>query len=117
MTNTNNKHYFIKSIIAFVLLSFVSAGTALAIDIDIINTITTSDFTKIVSNFIKWSLGVAGSVALVALIVGGVMYMTSAGEEQKATQAKKLILWTIIGLVVILLSYAILSLINEIFVK
>ncbi|MEX1111979.1 MAG: hypothetical protein WEC84_00805 [Candidatus Andersenbacteria bacterium] len=40
-------------------------------------------------------------LAVAAIIVGGVMYLVSGGDEDKAKKAKKLILAAIIGLVVI----------------
>ncbi len=76
-----------------------------------------TDLSTIIANLINFILGVAGSLALIALVIGGVMYMTSVGDEQKATQAKKYIFWAIAGLVVILLSYIIITLIDLIFVK
>ncbi|MFZ2969700.1 MAG: hypothetical protein WA063_00980 [Minisyncoccia bacterium] len=83
----------------------------------ITNPIATSDFAKIVANFLKWILGVAGSIALIMLIVGGIMYMTSAGDQQKATSAKKMIMITLAGLMLVLLSYSILVVLDRILTK
>jgi len=79
------------------------------------NPIATSDFAKIVTNFLKWFLSVAGSFALIMLIVAGIMYMTAAGDPQKAASAKKMVLITLGGLILSLLSYSILVIINDIF--
>ena len=53
---------------------------------------------------------IAGPFALLSLIVGGVMYMFAAGEEEKIGKAKKLIMWSLIGLVVIYGAFSIVSL-------
>ena len=77
------------------------------VSVNIDNPISANDFTKIIENTLLWVLGVTGSIALLAFIAGGVMYMMSAGDEQKITTAKKIFNFTIIGLILILLSYSI----------
>lgn len=81
------------------------------------NAIATSDFTKIVANFLKWMLSVAGAMALILLIFAGMMYMTSAGDPQKASSAKKMIFITVGGLLLALLSYSILVILDNILTK
>ena len=56
-----------------------------------------------------WILSIVGSLALLVLIFGGVMYMTSTGEEQRILTAKKIITFAIIGLVLILISYSVIK--------
>ena len=103
---------FYGAIIATVLCaSNVLAQT----DVTISNPITTSDFTEIIENTLLWALEVAGSIALLMLIFGGVMYITSAGDEQKVATAKKIFNFTVIGLVLILLSYSIIKVVSDIF--
>lgn len=50
-------------------------------------------------------LGVVGAlaavIALAALVYGAVIYITSLGEETRAAQAKKIILYAIVGLIVL----------------
>lgn len=99
------------------VFKMVYANKANAIAINVANPISTSDFAKLVENVLLWVLSVAGSLAIFAFIVGGIMYMTSSGDEQKANSAKKVIMWTIIGLTLILASYAIIVVIDAIFTK
>jgi len=51
----------------------------------------------------------AGIVAVIVIIIGGVSYMLSRGDSQKVQKGKNTILYGIIGLVVVLLSFAIVS--------
>lgn len=85
--------------------------------ISIKNPIGTNDFTTLVQNVLKWVLSVVGGVALLMLIYGGMLYISSAGDQKQAEQGKKVVTWTILGLVVILLSYSIMRVVNEIFTK
>jgi hypothetical protein len=85
--------------------------------VDIPNLIGATSFTQLVQNILKWMLGMAGSVALLMLIYGGVIYITSTGDQTKAQQGKKIVTWTIAGLFVILMSYSFILVLDEIFTK
>lgn len=52
-------------------------------------------------------LSFMGIIFLVLIMYGGYVWMTSAGNEQKVYQAKKIITNSIIGTVIIMSSYAI----------
>lgn len=75
--------------------------------IEITNPISTGSFSDLIENVLLWVLGIAGSLSLLMLITGGVLYVIAAGDEQKAESAKKMITWTILGLALILASYSI----------
>ncbi len=51
-----------------------------------------------------WLLMAAGALAVVFLIIGGLQYMTSAGNAEKAAAGKKTIIYALIGVAVVLLS-------------
>ena len=76
-------------------------------EVGVKNPTKTADFAQIVENTIIWALSIIGSLALLMLIIGGVMYMGSTGDEQKVLTAKKIVTYAIIGLILILLSYSI----------
>jgi len=65
-------------------------------------------------NLVFWALTFAGLVALLLVIFGGFKYMTSGGDQKAVEGGKKTITWAIIGLVVILLSFAIVRFIADI---
>lgn len=68
-----------------------------------------TDIRLVVARIIRTALGLLGIVALVLILYGGVVWMTSGGDEEKVSQAKKILLNAVIGLVIILSSYAIAS--------
>lgn len=53
---------------------------------------------------------IVGPLALLSLVAGGVMYLFAAGNDELLGRAKKIILWSIIGIVVIYGAFAIVSL-------
>lgn len=64
-------------------------------------------------NFIyNYGLGVGGILAAVVLMAGGLLWLVSAGDVSKITQAKSLILGSITGLMILFGSYILLIQIN-----
>lgn len=69
------------------------------------NPLKTDDPTQLIGFFIKGIMGIVGSVALLMFVIGGLMWLTSAGNPDKIKKGRDIILWSIIGLIVIFLSY------------
>lgn len=67
------------------------------------------DYMQSIYKFALWTVGIA---ALLMLMIGGFMYMTSAGNQANAGTAKKIITDALLGLVVVLFAWVILYLIN-----
>ena len=55
----------------------------------------------------------AGAIALIFLIVGGFQYIASRGNEEATEKAKKSIAGAVIGIVIIVMSYAIVTIVNN----
>jgi len=70
------------------------------------NPATLQDQLKIVVNVL---LFVLGAIAVIMIVVGGIRYTTSNGDSSAITSAKNTILYSVIGLVVALLAYAIVN--------
>src|SRR3989339_1758991 len=66
-----------------------------------------TDIRVIIAQIIRAVLGLLGIIALGIVIYGGWMYMTAAGNEDKVATAKKILVNGLIGLVIILSSFAI----------
>jgi len=62
----------------------------------------------------KSIIGLAGGMAFLFIIIGGIQILTAYGEEEKIGNAKKTITYAIVGLIISLLSYAIVSIISGI---
>jgi len=66
-----------------------------------------TDLVSTIASIIQVALGFLGIVAVVIILLGGFKWMTSGGSEDKVKGAKKLIFSGIIGLVIVLSSFAI----------
>jgi len=72
----------------------------------------TKDMGCYIVGIYRYFAGVAGILATVMIMYGGVQYVISLGNQQKLSQAKDTITGAIMGLVLVLGSYSILYLIN-----
>ncbi|MDF1498572.1 MAG: pilin [Patescibacteria group bacterium] len=70
-----------------------------------------------VQDLILFILSIAGKIVLLMLIIGGIFYVVSGSNPQNQEKAKKIILYTLIGLILVLSSYAILSVLNKFFTE
>lgn len=68
---------------------------------------------EIVLNGIRVFMQLLGLVALVLIIYAGFTMLTSAGNSEKISSAKNTLIWTVIGVVVILSSLGILEFIDN----
>ena len=67
----------------------------------------TADLESTVVNIVQWILGFLGLIAVIFILYGGFIWMTAGGNEEKVSKAKKIISAAVIGLIVVLLAWAI----------
>ncbi len=79
----------------------------------ICNPINAGKFEDIINNLIDFIFKIAIVLAPLMIIVGGFLFITSAGDPKKTSQAKSLMIWTAVGLLILLLSKGILGIINQ----
>lgn len=65
-----------------------------------------SDPRDVIARVIKIALGFLGTIAVVLIIVAGFQWMTAAGNEDKVKKAQKIMTAAVIGLVIVLMAYA-----------
>jgi len=75
------------------------------------------DFSKSIINLTNWLLGFVALIAVTAIIWGGINYISSAGDTQKADLSKKIIYYAIMGLVVAGIAYALTNVIVSVILK
>lgn len=67
----------------------------------------TADLESTVVQIVQWVLGFLGLVAVIMILIGGFQWMTAGGNEEKVASAKKVISAAVIGLIIVLLAWAI----------
>jgi hypothetical protein len=54
----------------------------------------------ILTTLLLWALGIFGIVAIIGFLVAGIIYLTSAGNEDQAAMAKRAMKYSVIGIIV-----------------
>jgi hypothetical protein len=68
-----------------------------------------TDVNAIIGNIIKAATGVMGALVLLMIVWGGVTWLTAAGNPEKIKSGSNTIMWAILGAVVVLGSYLLLT--------
>jgi len=95
--------------LALLCLPYAALATNLSIDTSLGTTLGlgSADLKNTVINILQWVLGILALVAVVMIIIGGFQWMTASGNEERIEKAKKVISAAVIGLIIVLLAWAI----------
>jgi len=69
-----------------------------------------------VNSLVNTLLYIVGAISVVAIIIGGVMFVTSGGSSANVAKAKNTVTYAVVGLVVSVLAYAIVNWVVKLFV-
>jgi hypothetical protein len=89
---------------------FENAKAEMLYDSDRPDDVISSDFRTAIRGFLNYFLGFLGLIAVAVVVYGGIMMVTAQGDDGQIGKAKKMIMWAMVGIVIVLLSYAIVSL-------
>lgn len=79
-------------------------GAPTTVIISFQNPLGSATFTGLINNIINFLFTIAVILAPILLVVAGVIFMTAAGDPGKVKTARSMLLWTIVGFGVILIS-------------
>ncbi|MDD3190207.1 MAG: hypothetical protein PHI66_00740 [Candidatus Pacebacteria bacterium] len=77
--------------------------------------VPTKSISDVLGDATNWLIGLGISLCILLLIWGGVYYVGSSGDQEKTQTAKKIIKYALMGIFIIGVSYAIISVIDDIF--
>jgi hypothetical protein len=86
------------------------------IDLNQFNPFGTADINEIIARLTRALLGIIGTISFAVFVLSGVRLILARGAEDKITKAKDSMTWALVGLVVALGSYAILSKVFDVLV-
>lgn len=67
---------------------------------------------RIYCNVYHWAFYIAGTIVFIYLLYGGFLFLTSAGDEEKISTARKTITWAVAGVAIVVATYALLRLLQ-----
>jgi hypothetical protein len=76
---------------------------------------TALTLSQIAVNVLNFLLGTMGIVALVMLVIGAIMYLTSAGDEDRIDKGKEIFKYSLIGVVLAMSSMVLVTQIAKFF--
>ncbi|GEM_PF-2065149 len=68
------------------------------------------DFAKLVLKYVNFLLPFLALFAFVGYVYAGVLYVTAFGEDEAIAKSKKILIYSTVGLIVVILSYTIVQL-------
>ena len=102
---------FALTVCAGFVLSHDFAFASMLSDADRPDDAVSADFKDAVRSFINYFLTFLGLVAVFFVIYAGVLMVTAQGEDDQVEKGKKILIWAGIGIVLIMLSYAIVKMV------
>ena len=103
------KVLFILIGLSLILPVIVSANGVIRIE----NPLETEDFEVIIGKIIDFIFKIAIPIVPLMMIYAGFLFVTAGGSTQKIDQAKNIIIWTIVGLAIVLLAKGFLAIIEQ----
>jgi hypothetical protein len=74
-----------------------------------LNQTTFTSAQQVVGQLVKFLMSFIGSLALASNVVAGLLWMTAAGNAERVEQSKSILVWTNLGVLVMLASYFIVT--------
>jgi uncharacterized paraquat-inducible protein A len=111
MKNNILKIFFLLLLSAFLIPFVVNAQP---VSITISNPITASSFDQLVEGVISFIFTIATAVFPLMIVIGAFYFLTAAGNPQQIQTAKTIILYTIIGYAIILISRGLIYIVRNI---
>lgn len=95
-----------QSVVIVTLLSFFAMSSPVSVHASgVIENATPVG--EVLTNILQFLLSVSGILAILSSVVSGVFYMLSSGDEQRAATAKRMMLFSMVGVAVVLASLVI----------
>jgi hypothetical protein len=118
------KKYIIFSFSALFILMIASANLVLAdgtegypSESSLSNPLSINTPQLLIGKVVDSILGVVGSLALLMFVYGGIVWMTSSGNQEKVKKGRDIIVWSAIGLAIIFSAYGLTRVLIEGLVK
>lgn len=93
------------------IILIVPRAVVLAVSID--NPLKAENFGELIDNIAKWLLNIGVPIGTIMVLWAAVLFMTSAGNDEKVTKAKKTLTWAVIGIAILIIARGVASLIKE----
>lgn len=94
----------ILSVIFFFGAGLFALATTTSSSSEFKNPISPTTIEGVLTNIMTYLQGIAGAIAVIFIIIGGIMYMISGGSKEGTERAKKTLIFAIAGLAIVLIA-------------
>lgn len=108
------KIYLLLIILGQFFVTFVSAED---MNIDITNPISVNSIPDLIQKFLELLLRIGIPLLVIMIIYSGALYILARGNQNKITEAHKMLTYTLIGGAILLGSWALADLIHDTFIN
>ncbi len=98
------KNLRLSRLIAIVIIEFIVIPPILAEAAPLPNPLQADDFNELIDSIINIIFNLSLLLAPLMIVVAGFLFVTAAGDPNRVNTAKKIILWTAVGFLIVLLS-------------
>lgn len=106
------KKIFLLIFIGTLTLLPTSVLTAQIIEIE--NPLETESFEDLLNSIVTFIFWIAIAIAPIMIMIAAFFLLTAGGDPKRVDTAKQIILWTVIGLAIILLAKGLISVLRQI---
>lgn len=75
--------------------------------------VTETQTFDIIWSVIETGIQYTAVIAVIAIMIGGMLYLISSGDEEKTKRAKNIIIWALVGVFISMSAYSLIALINN----
>ena len=111
------KSYLLKILL---LASFLVVFAGITVNVEAVsieNPLKANTFTELLDDIINFIYTISFPIAAIMIIVSGFYFITAMGDPVKVSTARKIVLWTLIGLLVIISAKGLIKLLKSVFFK
>lgn len=98
--------------LGLIIFSFLPATALAALGDGRLTENGNTDLVSFLSSIQNWLLGIVGGLAVLFIVYGGFLYVTSGGNQQRAENAKKTLTYAVLGLLLVVFAGFIFSILT-----
>lgn len=103
-TRDLKKKFFFIAFCVIIILIYPNTSLGADFRLPLQNPLNAGSAPELIRQITNYILGITSAVMLIVLIVAGFRYLTAGANEQRAEAAKNAIKWSLIGILVILIT-------------
>jgi FtsH-binding integral membrane protein len=71
------------------------------------------DLLDIINRIATWLFAIVLAIAVIVLLIAGLNWVTSGGDEEKVASARKMLTWALVGIAIAFLAKGLIALIRQ----